>query len=238
MIDIGRLKVSLTKNGYLKIADVVKLHPRWEVLDYVEGHYPGINIQRSQVKAVLGADSTTGQVPECWDEIRQFDDQTIESFTLVAVILSHHRLIELLKMSNQGGMRGFFHRDDLAGHSGGKIFTNLKFAMAALNLCDYDRGAESISYDFYPLIYCLSGAHAALKELVYSKLERCRWVDPFRHRTSPYSDFFTTCNQAGFPEVFGLTQEEFAAWLEGTLDIDPPDPDAVQRTRIPTRFPR
>ena len=31
------LKVSLTKNGYFKVADVIKKHPRNEVLDNIHG---------------------------------------------------------------------------------------------------------------------------------------------------------------------------------------------------------
>jgi len=47
---LDALKVSLTKNGYFKVSEVIKKHPRNEILANISGVIPGINIAAAQVK--------------------------------------------------------------------------------------------------------------------------------------------------------------------------------------------
>ena len=56
MSGLEELKVSLTKNGYFKVADVIANHPRHEVLANIRGRYPGINLDRAQIANMLSAD--------------------------------------------------------------------------------------------------------------------------------------------------------------------------------------
>jgi hypothetical protein len=49
MPGLHELNVSLTKNGYFKVADVIAKHPRHEVLDNIRGTYTGINLDRAQI---------------------------------------------------------------------------------------------------------------------------------------------------------------------------------------------
>lgn len=67
MIELENLCVSLTKNGYLKISQLVQLHPRNEILDNVYDVHKGINLVKSQVANILGADARSGFVPSYWD---------------------------------------------------------------------------------------------------------------------------------------------------------------------------
>ena len=72
MPGLDELKVSLTKNGYFKVAEVIAKHPRHEVLTNIRGRYTGINLDYAQIANMLSADPKTGELPEEWDEIRQY----------------------------------------------------------------------------------------------------------------------------------------------------------------------
>ena len=63
MVDFESLKVSLTKNGYFKVAELLKVHSRSEVLDNLVGTHPRINIVRSQIANMLDCNSATNEVP-------------------------------------------------------------------------------------------------------------------------------------------------------------------------------
>ncbi len=185
MVDLNRLKVSLTKNGYLKIAEVLKRHPRWEVLDNVYGVYRGVNVVRSQASNIMDEEGLSGEVPEHWDEIRSLGSEAIEAFTFVAVILSHGELIARLKASSLGNMKGCLVRSAM----GTKMFTNLVYAMAYTGLCDYERGAATVNYDLTGAIYDLRRAGHIVKQLLKSKLRRCGWRDPEVHPQSTDQGF-------------------------------------------------
>jgi hypothetical protein len=226
MVDLDRLRVSLTKNGYMKIAVLVRHHPRWEVLENVSGKHAGVNLIRSQVANIMGEDAA-GEPPEFWDEIRSHGERAIDAFVLVALIMSHTDLIGLLKRSAQGHMKGHLER----GTIGEKAYTNLVFALASCGLCDYQRGAEAVNYDMRGLIFALRKCGQVVRQLIAFKLAKCGWRPPERPGGV---DFFDECEANGLHQVFGLEPEEFRDWLRGRLRIEPP---AEQGTGLP-RKPR
>src|SRR5690606_33778473 len=107
-------------------------------------------------------------------EIKECGPAAIDSFTFVAIIMSHHRLIDVFRRTNQGGLRGHLRREDLSE----KEYTNIVYAMATIQLCEYVKGAEGVNYDFYNLIYTLKDAGFLIRGLIESKLKKCGWVDP------------------------------------------------------------
>ncbi len=211
--DLTQLKVSLTKNGYLKIADVLKRHPRWEVLDNIRGVYPGINLVRSQVANIMD-EERTGEIPECWDEIRSFPDDSVDAFVFVAIVMSHVDLISVLRGSSQGDFKGYLRRSDLSD----KAFTNLVYAMASVGACDYVRGAEAISYDLRSVVYHLRDAGSIVADLIASKLRRAGW-----RGQSNSTEFFNECESNGINDVFGIEPPRFRRWMRGTLRVQPPE---------------
>lgn len=213
MVNLDRLRVSLTKNGYLKIANVVMRHPRWEVLDNIHGVYRGINLARSQVANILGAD-ITGDPPEFWDEIRSRGERAIEAFTLTAIIFSHVDLIQLLAGAAQGDYKGHLRR----GQMGQKAYTNLVYAMACCDLCDYEPGAEGVTYDMRGLIYSLRECGDLVQQLIEFKLRRCGW----RRREQGGTEFFEECESNRIHRVFAMDFPDFRAWIGNRLRINPP----------------
>ena len=110
MAGLSELTVSLTKNGYYKVAEVIKRHSRHEVLDNISGVHEGINLNRAQIANMLSADPSTDELPEEWDDIRAFGDRAIESFTFIAILFSHENLIVSFANASTGEMRGVITR--------------------------------------------------------------------------------------------------------------------------------
>lgn len=215
MVELEKLKVSLTKNGYMKIAKLVREHPRWEVLDNISGVYDDVNLVRSQVANIMGQDAS-GEPPEVWDEIRQYGPQAIDCFTLVAIVMSHVDLIGLLRSSYQGDMKGYLQRGDI----GEKAYTNLVYALATCDLCDYVKGADGVTYDMRGLVYNLREAGPVVRELIELKLRKCGWIPPDRPGGVDLCD---ECESNNIHRVFGLEPREFRSWLRGTLRIRAPE---------------
>jgi hypothetical protein len=219
VFSVQKLRVSLTKNGYMKLARLVRKYPRHEVLDHTYGSEPGIKLARSQAANILGADPETGQLPEFWDKIRDFDDKTIRCFTFASILLSHHKLIQAFSLAAQGNMHGHLRRDDLSE----KEFTNVAYAMATLGLCDYERGSDGVTFDLYRLVYNLVPAHVLVRQLIESKLRRAGWLDPERFQFSNDGDFLSVCRRTQINQLFGLDSNQFEAWLNGRFEMEPPD---------------
>lgn len=209
MISVENLRVSLTKNGYLKGSELVQLHPANEILDNVRGVHRGINLVKSQVANILGADAS-GNVPSYWDVIRKYKPETVDAFFFVAIIFSHHRLIEVIKEGKQGQRVGYLSRDQFSTE---KEYTNLAFAMAKLQLSGYVKGAKGVVFDLSPLTVRLKSAAALVRRLLRDKLARCGWQDPEEHPDSTDLPFIQQCQELGWYEVFGLSFEEFSAWI-------------------------
>jgi len=110
MTELSKLDVSLTKFGAHKVAILLRKYDKDEVLAHLEGSEPGVNIELAQTKKNLSA-SGIGGVPELWNEARQRGSETIDALVLVAIILSHHQLIEAVKCSTaKSGFAGTVNR--------------------------------------------------------------------------------------------------------------------------------
>ena len=232
MTDLRRLRVSLTKNGYMKIAELIRRHPRWDVLQHLEGCHRGINLKRSQASNILGADPFTGQLPAYWDEIRQYSEKAIDAFVFVAIVLSHHKLIELFRRGSQGTLCGSLSRANLTD----KEYTNLVYAMASLGLCEYKRGSHTTEYDLYSLVFHLQPAHRVVRQLIASKLNRCGWLDPEDSPETGNRGLVDECRALKMNAVFAMTWKDFEAWLNGNFEMEEPDRDfGIRRSWTPRK---
>lgn len=211
---LDNLRVSLTKNGYGKIATVVREHPSSEMLDHVAGSHVGVNLVASQVANVLCADPATGVVPGFWDEVRRYNMPTIRAFTFLAVVYSHHRLIELFLAKGGGSSRGTIARDDFATL---KEYTNLAFALAEVGASPYRKGAAEVPYDLGPVVRQLGEAGPLVGRLLKSKLRRCGWRDPEEFVAGADLPLAEECVRQRFHEVLGFAADprEFSQWITG-----------------------
>lgn len=209
LLDTERLRVSLTKNGYLKIAEIVEHHPSHEVLDHVSGSHSGVNLVRSQVANILSADPSTDVVPAFWDEIRRHDRATIRAFTFLAIVLSHYDLISVFANAGGGDCEGTLSRDDLTE----KVYTNLVFAMAQVDACTYQRGTEQIHYNLEPVTRQLANVGPLVERLVRAKLRRCGWRDPDEYTVAGDGTLLEESSRLNIDRALGMTRQQFATWL-------------------------
>ncbi|MAR92736.1 MAG: hypothetical protein CML06_17920 [Pseudomonadales bacterium] len=221
---LDALKVSLTKNGYFKVAEVIKKHPRDEILDNIEGVYEGINIEAAQIKGMLSYNETTQEFPEVWDEVRHLGDKAIEALVFISIIYSHKTLIEVLSKSKLSEMRGCLKRDDLAE----KAYTNLVYSMNKQGMCPLNQGAHETYYDVSPLFLLEIGP--LVKKVIGYKLRKTGWNPP---AADDYfsRDFYEQCAYYGFHDVLGISMEQFKQWLEGdeVKKEEPPKLDLVDQ---------
>jgi len=210
MLALANLKVSLTKNGYIKIADVVRRHPADEIVESTVDKYDGINLAASQVRVILDAED--GRVPEYWDDIKDFGDEAIDAFTFIAILFSHHHLIETLA---RGAKDDFEGRVQRGWFDSNKEFTNFNYTLASLGLAPYKKNSADVRYDLQPVVYYLLKPYRLVKKLLTAKLERCGW--------NGRGDLAEACIEAGFHKALAMTPKEFSAWLSGDLKVAKPD---------------
>lgn len=205
---LDALKVSLTKNGYFKVAEVIKKHSREEILDNIESVYDGINIEAGQIKGMLSYDEQAREFPEVWDEVRMLGDEAIEALVFISIIYSHKTLIEVLSNSKLSEMRGCLKRDGLAE----KAYTNLVYSMSKQGMCRLKQGAHETYYDVSPLFLLEIGP--LVKKVIGYKLRKTGWKAP---ASDDYfsRDFYEQCAYYGFHDVLGISMEQFDQWLEG-----------------------
>jgi hypothetical protein len=210
MVELENLRVSLTKNGYLKISTLVVSHPSYAILDHVSGSHAGVNLVASQVANVLCADPATGVVPGFWDEIRQHGKPTIRAFTFMAIVFSHHRLIEAFLDAGRGTAQGTILRSDFETE---KEYTNLAFALSEVDASEYVRGADQVTYDLRAVTDQLQGVGDIVSRLFRAKLRRCGWRDPDEFLVGGDLSLIEECERQRFHEVLGLTARQFAGWI-------------------------
>lgn len=217
---LDALKVSLTKNGYFKVAEVIKRHPRDEILNNIHGVYDGINIEAAQIKGMLSFDESTNEFPDVWDEVRALGEKAVEALVFISIIYSHKELIETLSKSKLSEMRGCIKRSDL----GEKAYTNLVYSMSKQGLCPLKQGANETYYDVSPLFLLEIGP--LVKKVIGYKLQKTGWRAP---APDDYfsRDFYEQCAYYGFQDVLGISMEQFEQWLEGD-EVKKEEPPELQ----------
>lgn len=227
MPGIEELKVSLTKNGYFKVAEIVKQFPRSEVLDRLNGVHQGIILNRPQIANMLSADAETGELPEVWDDIRAYPERSVEAFTFISILFSHYKLIEAFKAAATLEMRGVLRRSEL----GDKPYTNIVDSMRRIGLCSVVTGAEQTPYNFQPLFQDMS-IGPLVKQLFALKLRKTGWQPPAPNDFFT-RDFYEQCYFYGFHAVLGISRQQFEDWLEGrAVQVEQPPTVALPQREV------
>ncbi len=201
MADLRKLKVSLTKHGAHKIADLIKAFPRDLVLENISDRYHGIKIELAQTKSNLSA-YPNGTLPYIWDEVRKLGDEHVNDLVILAIIFSHHRLIETMIESSTGDKKGIIIRDKVIG---GKEFTNFACILEELGFA-YQHNPQRVSYDLNRIFKKFELIPLIIQLLTF-KLRTAGWDGK--------TDFIDECIASGIHKVFGVTEVYFREWLLG-----------------------
>lgn len=173
MTDLGKLKVSLTKEGAHKAFELLSKLPIGEVLDNVLETAPngisGVNIDRAQTANILGADRN-GTLPQFWQSAKALPDDTLKHLVFLAIVFSHSKLIDAFQAGASKGGIGTLTRGKVLD---GKNFSNIKNEINALGLST-SSSVNSVNYDLSPVLG--SGALGELaSQLLTIKLRRAGW---------------------------------------------------------------
>jgi hypothetical protein len=198
-------KVSLTKNGYLKLIDLIKKYPSTDILN----HLDEISLNHAQARKMLAGDSNN-KLPIVWDSVKSFDTSAQYALLLVSIIFSHKTLIELFINSTNSEMQGVVNRKD----TDEKIYTNLAFALNEAGVAlDFAVGSDKTTYDLSP-IFSKNEIGPLVKDVLKGHLENMGWKDPTS--TEPFQrDFYEQLKSYEFNKVLGLSFDQFYDWLEG-----------------------
>lgn len=204
--------VSLTKNGYQKLRDLIAKYPANEILNHIDE----IRLDRTQGLKMLAGSELIGTVPAIWDNIRKLPADKRDALLMISVISSHKDLIRLFADNTDNTGKGTINRSGLET----KLYTNLAYAMNELGLAvNFHQSGNGLKYDWNRFFGMDIGT--LVKELLEHQLQNMGWRPPNKY------DFFlrTFYEQAvyyKFHRVFGLTEKLFKDWLDnGSIVVAP-----------------
>jgi hypothetical protein len=197
--------VSLTKNGYFKLSELIPKYSKMEILN----HLDEIKLDFEQARKML-AGNNSNVLPDAWDEVKKFDTPAQYALLLVSIIYSHKTLIELFKKSVSAEMQGVVKRNEIDG----KVYTNLAYALNEAGVAtDFRAGSDQTSYDFSPIL-AKNEIGPLAKEILKGHLENMGWKEP--SAAEPFQrTFYEQIKWYEFNKVLGLSFEQFKGWLEG-----------------------
>jgi hypothetical protein len=197
--------VSLTKNGYFKLSELIPKYSKTEILN----HLGEIKLDFEQARKML-AGNKQNVLPDAWDDVKKFDTPAQYALLLISIIYSHKTLIELFKNSVSTEMQGVVKRRDIDG----KVYTNLAYALNEAGVAtDFKTGADKTSYDFSPIL-AKNEIGPLAKEVLKGHLENMGWKEPTV--AEPFQrNFYEQLKSFEFNRVLGISFEKFYDWLEG-----------------------
>jgi len=197
--------VSLTKNGYFKLSNLIDKYPSNEILN----HLDEIKIDLAQARKMLAGDAKN-ILPDVWDEIKTYSEEAKHALLLFSIIFSHKDLIELFKQSATTEMQGVIKRNVTEA----KTYTNLAYSLNEAGLAtDFAQGGEKTSYDL-SRIFLKNEIGPLAKKILEGHLLNMGWRGPTEE--DPFERTFEEqIENYEFNKVLGVTIEQFINWLNG-----------------------
>lgn len=200
MTNLKSLRVSLTKHGAHKIATLLRLYDRTQILDHLNDSVPGINIERVQARKNFSADRNE-HLPEFWDDVRSMGDEAIDGLVLLAIVSSHHELLQALKKGVlKAKYKGRIEKGVVIDH---KAFTNFKHTLVELGY-GVEATDQKVDYDFTKL-FKIPGLNRLAALLFALKLKTAKW-----NGLGLLDDELIRLD---FHKSFSIDEASFRAWL-------------------------
>jgi 5-methylcytosine-specific restriction protein B len=197
--------VSLTKNGYFKLINLIKKYPSSKILD----HLDEIKLDHTQARKML-AGNKSNVLPTVWDQIKSLDQKSISSLLLFSIIFSHKDLILAFKKATTSEMQGEIKRSEIDD----KTYTNLAYALNEAGLAkDFSQGSAKTQYNL-SAIFLENQIGPFAKTILKSHLTNMGWSEPTDKE--PFQRTFEEqIKKYEFNKVLGVTFEQFIDWLNG-----------------------
>ncbi len=205
MIDLRRLRTSLTKHGAHKLAKLLDVYPASDVPKHLWGDIPGVKIEAVQARKNLSLDAA-GNVPPVWAKAKAAGSETVGALVLLAIIFSHYDLMEALRKAKTSPFRGTINRDvDIDD----KAFTNTAHIFEELGY-SVSHTKTQVSYNLSRL-FEIPGLSELALELLALKFQAAGWDG----KTNLISEML----DRNLNEVLAISEEQFRNWLTSG-DID------------------
>ena len=212
--------VSLTKNGYFKLINLIDKYPSSDILN----HLDEIKLDHTQARKML-AGSSSNVLPTVWDEIKSLDLEAKSALLLFSIIFSHKDLIVAFKKSTTSEMQGELKRSEFEI----KTYTNLAYALNEAGLAiNFSQGTEKTKYDLSK-IFLKNEIGPFAKIILKGHLINMGWNEPTEEE--PFQRTFEEqIKKYEFNKVLGVSFEKFIEWLNGhdvlksnKLSLDKPE---------------
>ena len=151
------------KHGAHKVAELIRAFPGDQVLDNTDGTHQRIKIDAAQARKSLSA--VGDKLPPMWDTVKQLGDDAINSLVFLAIVFSHHRLIDAMIASGTENMTGVVVRGSKLD---GKAYTNFAHVFDQLALAEFHTQNE-FRYDLSRL-FAVDGLPPLAGDLLSLKL--------------------------------------------------------------------
>ncbi|HEY4109598.1 hypothetical protein [Puia sp.] len=223
LISLEGHTVSLTKNGYQKLWELIRKYPRNQILDHLDEHFPSPAQYRPQALKMLGGDVATEALPAVWDEVKEYDDETIRALLAISIVFSHKTLIKLFSRPAAQGWMGEIKRSDFEQR---KEYTNLAYALHALGVAiDVRQNSLSVQYNWLK-IFGIRNLGPLVKKVITAQLSRMGYTS----LELSGDGFYNQADEFHFPAIFGLQLPDFKDWLEKGIE---PFPRAEPKAFLP-----
>lgn len=199
--DLNKLRVSLTKHGAHKVAFLVHRFNKDEILNHVDGDYNSIIIDSAQAQKILSANQE-GVPPALWDQLKQYGQEDIYDIVFIANIFSHIDLIHT--MIDAINNNCIVKRGSVID---GKAFTNFAHTIDQFGF-SIEHTPNFISFDISRIFYKFYLTQF-IAEILAIKLVEAGW--------DKSNDLADECVRLKLNAVFGLSIDDFRAWLQGAV---------------------
>jgi hypothetical protein len=199
MVNLSNLKVSLTKHGAHKVAELLFAYPPDELLSHVDDKLLNIHIDEAQARINLSIGSSSGKIPDYWDDAKKLGQKYVRGLVLLSIAFSHHRLIEALRDSRPRLCTGIVRRGTVLQ---GKEYTNFACIFEELGFIRNHR-QDLFEYDFSELL-TLNGFPDLFVQMLRDKL-----VKAGMSRTG---DALTESLHQELHLVLGMNASELSEW--------------------------
>lgn len=196
MTNLAKLKVSLTKHNAHKVARLLKEWPADEVFSKLDD----VHAEKAQARKNLSTLSGD-TLPPVWGKAQALGPSAIDGLVLVAIIFSHHELIDaMVNASSRDGFSGRIQRDKQLS---GKAYTNF---VRIIDQLEYASTLDNRGVTFNLRgMFEIPGLGPLVGELLELKLSAVGW--------NQSNTISAEAARLGFNKVFGISSDELVEWL-------------------------
>ncbi|GEM63392.1 hypothetical protein SF1_13740 [Sphingobacterium faecium NBRC 15299] len=194
--DLSKLTTSWTKFDIVQVLDI--LFDKETLISYVN---QDSKLNTAILKSFLGVDSLDDEIPDYWFEILKYPNEK-RLFGLFALILTHHKVLNIFRDSAVSPMIGEFNVEE------GKMYTNIRSCLVESGASKpIFRRKEKVPYDFTTILLNKNVGNI-FRNVIIERLNR---ISTFK---IDYTNYISLIDELKLYETFSCDRDYFLSWLE------------------------